>query len=235
MIKVSRQLRKLQHPQAAGDSGFLPLATLSVLCVQMFAAAVFLLLVLQKGYFGHHHPRLMQAVDVAVPILICWFCLSLFNMARQKRGLLRRPDLKLNHYLNYSFEKTYPVFAGEAFERLVDRLRAHTVKTPDTRLAFWELTSLSEPDNCAHFRLQYVRVPLGTKPWRLYPRTVDCTIRLLSTGISTIVNVSYHANSSMDYPIVCEIIDRTNEEIDRCMAEMSCVHELATIRSREKR
>lgn len=234
MIKVSRQLRKLQRPQKSGALGLLPLAGLTMVCAQLIVATAYILGSLPTSNFGHHHPRLTMALDIIVPLIVCCFCLSLFNMVRLKRGPLHRPTLKLNRYLNYSFEKTYPLFADEALEVLVDRLRAYTVKTPDTRLAFWELKDVSKQDRVAWFNLRYVRVPLGTKSWRLYPRMVECTVRLLSTGISTTVAVSYHANSSMDYPIVCEIIDKTNEEIETCMAEMSCMNELTAIRSRSR-
>lgn len=225
--------RKTGRP-AVTNYGAAEMVALLSLATQLTVGVCYALLLTQMPTFSHAHPRLTLAIEFLVPLFLAISVVLLLklNLGWMRRGQLRRPDLKLTGYLDHSFEKSYPIFADEAWNTVVDSMRSYTVKTPDTRLACWELKALHENDKCAKFTLQYVRTPLGTKPWRLYPRTIDCTIRLLGTGISTIVDVNYHANSSMDYAVVREIIEKTNEHIERSLTEVSCVYELQSLRSR---
>ena len=237
MVKVSPKLRKLGRPEMHPSHGAHTFLVLSALTIQVAFLAfipIFILDLMQDTQFAHHHPRMMLLIKPAAVVFWFFFCTSfmaiIWPSKWQRRGTLRRPSLKLHRYLNYSFEKNYPLFADQAWETVVDSLRSFAVKTPDTRLAVWEVKQLHAQDKCARFELRYVRTTLGQKVSRLYPRTIECEVRLLGTGISTLVDVRYQAHSSMDYQIVQTMIDQTNAEIERALSEVSCFHELATIR-----
>lgn len=232
---MAKQLQKIRHQQLQHhpepDCGTKAFPNFSIpRSAQIGLGAV----IATTGYislvhtqFAHLHPRLSIALVVASSLLLLAAIYGC-SLTHKKRGRLRRPDLRLTSYLNHSFEQNYPVLVDRAWDSLVDGLRSHTVKTPDTRTAHWEPISVNSADKIARFAVTYTRVTLGTKVARLYPRTIECTVHMLGTGSSTIVDVQYHAQSTMDYQIVSQLVEQTNRQIERTLTSNACKCERAS-------
>jgi len=133
------------------------------------------------------------------------------------KGLLHKAILKLAGYLEHPIKILVPVTFTQLWNDLQMTMSETLIKTPDIRTTHWMLTAADENQGTMEFELCYMRQPLGTKAWRMYPRRILCTAELIGRGVRTEVQLTYHAQSAMDYPIVFEIINTTNAAIEKIL------------------
>jgi hypothetical protein len=179
-----------------------------------------------ERYLVRFHPRLVRYVPIAALISLQIALLSLklqTHYSVRKRGLLSPRELKSGRYLNQSMEQTIGLLPPEAWQVVKLALPGLCISVPDLRSSHWELLEENEIKREMRLVLQYVHNPLGIKIWRLYPRRMLCTVKLKGKGVSTKVELTYSADSAMDYRTVYEIIDQTNKEISAAMAAEKAV------------
>jgi hypothetical protein len=167
-------------------------------------------------YMVHFHPRLCHYTPFAAVSLFVLLHLSRFlapiywQIRMRKKGLIAPSDLKSSRYLNQGMVQTIPVLLPEAWQTLKSQFPGMLIRVPCMRDTHWEVLNYDERRRELRLVLQYVHTPLGIKSWRLYPRRLFCNARLTGKGMRTEAELTYTADSAMDYQTVYGIIDQTN-------------------------
>jgi len=174
-------------------------------------------------YLVHYHPRLCRYFPIAIvsaSILLQIIATFLPVFRRywvRKRGIRTAADLKIGRYLNQKMEQTIALLLPEAWQVVRLALPGLYVTVPDIRSSHWEVLEINEVRREMRLSLRYFHDPLGIKIWRLYPRQILCHVKLRAKGVRTNIELTYTADSAMDYPTVYNIIDKTNENIKAAM------------------
>ena len=167
-------------------------------------------------YMTHFHPRMCKAATYSLicGAVFCQFSIvfaSLYWKYKiRTKGLLWQGELKSRTYLDRPMQKTLPLVLPQAWAAINEIFPGLVVRGGNVHGAHWAVTRKDEGLRELDIELRYVHDPLGIKVWRLYPRRLACTIKLKAKGVSTVAELTYHADSAMDYRSVYEMIDQTN-------------------------
>jgi hypothetical protein len=174
-------------------------------------------------YLVHFHPRLCRyfpgalLAGVITLHLTALFALAHRQYQMRKRGPLVLSDLKSNQYLNQTMTQTIALLPPEAWQVVKLAFPGLLISVPGMRCPHWEVLEIDELRREMRLALRYVHDPLGIKVWRLYPRRISCSVRLRAKGVRTNVELTYNADSAMDYQTVYQIIDQTKASINMAM------------------
>lgn len=168
-----------------------------------------------------HHPNSINLAILAVvtaPQLAVLLMKSRFDALSRKKEKLNKPALKLRSYLDCPLKVALPITVPEAWE-VVKFMHGQEITTDDTRRAHWQIVSVDDYLRIAQFTLRYTHNPIGIKASRLYARELNCTARVTGGGLSSQVELTFHARSAMDYETVRAIVDRTRECVEERKVE----------------
>jgi len=167
-------------------------------------------------YMTHFHPRMCKAATYSLigGAIVCQFSIIFaplyWKYRIRKKGPLTQGELKSRTYLNRPMQKTMPLVLPQAWMAINEIFPGLIVRGGNVHGAHWVVTRKDEGRRELDIELRYVHDPLGIEVWRLYPRRLACTIKLKAKGVSTVAELTYHADSAMDYRSVYEMIDQTN-------------------------
>jgi hypothetical protein len=176
-------------------------------------------------YMVHFHPRMCRYCPYVVGALyvlliqVKLFAPIYWQYRMRSRGLLAPTELKSGQYLNQCMKQTFPVLPPQAWQILNQVFPGLLVKVPGMRGTHWEVLSHDERLRELRLALQYVHDPLSIKCWRLYPRRLSCTAKLTGKGMRTVAELTFSADSAMDYHTVYAIIDQTNGCLKAAMTD----------------
>ncbi|MBS1993957.1 MAG: hypothetical protein JSS83_25775 [Cyanobacteria bacterium SZAS LIN-3] len=172
-------------------------------------------------YMARFHPRLCQMsglglIALAALAQTCTVIGPLYlKYVVRKKGRLGETNLKSARYLDQVISLTAPLLVPQTWQALKNELPGMAVQGADMRRSCWMVVAHDEGRRELQLELRYVHNPLGIKCWRLYPRRLTCAVKLRAKGVSTIVDLKYHADSVMDYRLIYEIIDQTNAAVSK--------------------
>ena len=152
-------------------------------------------------------------------MFLIWSFFALYKLPykQSRRGKLRDANLKFLVELNSPIKRNYPILYVTAKARLVDGLDGAVVKTGSTRPAVWR-QSENGGDKMT-FVLEYDHTTLGTKISQLYRRRLSLDVHVKSKGINTQLELTYAAQSAMDYQTVHELIHATDQRLKEILID----------------
>ena len=218
MQKKLSRLRKIQGtglPRFDGDVHALVISFWSQLVILSYGAFY----LVQMTQFSHLHPRLLLCSKTFTIMFLIWSFFLLYKLPYQQRcrGRLRAANFKLLAELNFPLKRNYPILYVTAKTRLIDGLDGAVVKTGSTRPAFWRLTETGA--DILTFVLEYDHTTLGTKISQLYRRRLSLDVHVKSKGINTQLELTYAAQSAMDYQTVHELIHATDQRLKEILID----------------